>query len=453
MSPFFNTHKETLDFFLILERFYPDFEEDKVNREFVFTELYPDKTEDDYNDSQMRTLRKYLLNKLTHFLAYQSWKNDSLAVQLDLIDYLSTLGEPKILEKYIQRGRSLAKQKELTGSRMFAHQFDLEIHALTFHVEHRSRKQIADLSANHKYLDWFFFLNKLKLYASSLNSELIFNEQIVQNPTAEFSFRFVGDFFEDFPPVIQAYYLGCKLLKFREKDLDVDFYRMKEIVRSCGENFENEDFGNLYVLLISIANQKYISGNGKYIEEMFEVYKDMLEHKLLFDGEIFPVHNYKNLVTLGLRNNQLEWTEEFMEEYIKFVPVSYREDVYTYNKAHLYIYQDRFSDALKLLQMMKFLDTFYQLGAKMLQLKIYYEQSDVETFFNFAKTFQNNIRRQKDLPESRKKAYDNFVKLCRNLFRVKIQEKDFSESILEEIEMTQPIIEKHWLKDKLNQMV
>ena len=73
-SPFFTVHQDTIRLFEIIKEAYPEFNEDEMSPETIYAKIYPNTL---FNDSRLRTLRKYLLKLLLGFLAFiESEKNE-----------------------------------------------------------------------------------------------------------------------------------------------------------------------------------------------------------------------------------------------------------------------------------------------------------------------------------------------------------------------------------------
>ncbi|MCI4668462.1 MAG: hypothetical protein MRZ79_10005 [Bacteroidia bacterium] len=447
-SPYFNTHQDTLRLFEILKDLYPDFDVQNIKKEKVFNQIFPERA---YKDEQLRTLRKYLLQQLNHFIALQVWENDQVAIQLSLMEGLEKKEDGKFWEKQYQKGKQLAESNEKEGFYFFLQSYNLERSYLNFQFFNNKRKAMPDAANLHQYLDWFYLGTKLMLLASSLNNYLVIKHERQEYPMEWEAFTNVGQKLESFPDLIKAYYWACKILNEPREDHE-EFTLLKDVLERSHTHFLSSDKINLYGFLITYSNQRYLLGNEKFLEEMFFIYRGMLEKDLLFIGSMFPANNFKNIVTLGLRTGHLDWTESFIEKYKEFLPDPYKDDVYSYNLAHLLLYKKEHSDALKILQLINFLDPFYQIGAKILQIKIHYEETDEEQFFLLAKTFQNHIRRQKEVPEARKEAFGNFVKLSRKLFKIKIGERPYQEKMKEELMGIKPLAELDWLRKKLDEL-
>lgn len=443
-SPYFNTHENTYRFFSFLKEFHPHYDVPQLGAQHVFEHLFPGQP---YKDEQLRTLRKYLLAQLINFLALQSWEAHPLTRPLFIA---KALGPYEASEGFGRRVKKLQSQFEnhpIRDEIVFQYRFQLEKLWYEHQITRRKRSIPPSIQTGLAALDHYYLVNKLQLYCSDLHHRQfiegdpnppLFLPEILQH---------IADHRLELPKIIQAYFLAaCFLgkLPFHPNP----YPELRQILQLSFQILDQADLTNLYAYAITHANRQYMAGGVSYLQEMFELYQEMLNQALLFEGEVFSVNNYKNIVTLSLRLGHFDWTEEFIESYRQYLPEPFRESVYTYNLAHLQVYRQDFHKALRLLQQVDYLDTFYQLDTKLLQLKIYYELQEVDAFFSLAKTFQTFVGRQQKLAESRKQAYHQFVKVARNLFRMKIGEKQIDPTFSFKISEANPLIEKRWLLKK-----
>lgn len=441
-SPIFNIHQDTIRLFEVLEKAYPDFS--AIESETLFEKLFPGQP---YKDEVLRTLRKYLLGRLKDFLAYQNWQQQPQNVSLSLLEDLSKRESEDDFVKEFKKSQTSLNRTPIQDSDHFLIEFHLKKRWIDYETTSIKRQNFPDLESLVTALDHFYLAEKLQFLASDLSTQRIFKRPPSKFILSQEILNHVLANLQSFPMIIQVYGLACQFMT-EEENGEETFMKFRGLLSNHTRAFSNEDLSNLYIYAINFANQGYLHGKENYLQLMFELYNEMLELDLLFEGKTFSLNNYKNLTTLGLRLKKLDWVEDFIETYKVYLDEENWEAVYNYNLAHLYIYQGKYSEALRLLQEVSFLDSFYQLSTKMLQLKIYFEQKDVEMFFTLSKTFETHVKRQKEITEHRKTAFINFIKTAKAIFRIKIGEKDNREKTYELIQQSIPLIEKEWIKEQ-----
>ncbi len=447
-SEYFHAHEDAMKLFDVIKAYYPDFISDQLAKEQIFAQLFPNRP---FDDGVLRTLRKYLLRSVLNFLTFHRLEKEEAMSQLFLLYELIDRGVPTIFNKQVRQMENILENTTYHDNEYLLIKFLFKRLILEYQFMSNKREKTPTLDSAHDYLDQYYLASKLELICSALNNQLIIGKQIHSSFFTTEIFQYLEKDIQEFPLLIQVYYYAAQFLKNPENGVGA-YQSFKQLMDTRDKSLSQKDLTQLYLYAIGYTNFLYRSGKKEYLKEMFEIYKQMLKYDLLFEGKLIPVHNYKNIVTLGLRLGDYEWTESFIDDYKQFIPEDFREGVYKYNLAHLYFYKEKYGDALKLMQDIDFLDTFYQLGYKLLQLKIFYQLEDVDSFFNLAKTFQTHIQRQKDIPEARLLAFQNFVKLLRNIFRIKIREKGNYEELKTKLMGIHPIIEKEWLVKKLEEL-
>ena len=81
-SPFFNKNINVIKLFELIRKNYPEFESAKIEKEKIFSKLFPGKP---YKDSTLRLLMYYLYELVEKFLAYNRFNNDKFRQNYDRV--------------------------------------------------------------------------------------------------------------------------------------------------------------------------------------------------------------------------------------------------------------------------------------------------------------------------------------------------------------------------------
>jgi hypothetical protein len=212
--------------------------------------------------------------------------------------------------------------------------------------------------------------------------------------------------------------------------------------------FPRAEAKDMYVFALNYCIRKLNSGQLSYLNELFVLYKALIEREIIFeDGKLAP-SDFKNIVTTGLRSGQLDWTEQFIQIYKDYLPAEHRQNTYIYNLAFLHYYRKEFSKALKLLQTAEFTDVFYQLDAKALLLRTYYELDETEPFLNLADAFTNYLKRNKQISDYQRTVYLNFVKYAKKLMLLRTGSRLSLEAVRNELQELKQAASLQWLQEK-----
>ncbi|MFT5801460.1 MAG: hypothetical protein ACI956_001268, partial [Nonlabens sp.] len=116
----------------------------------------------------------------------------------------------------------------------------------------------------------------------------------------------------------------------------------------------------------------------------------------------------------------------------------------------LYFYQKKYEDVISLLQTIEYDDIIYNLGAKTMLIRTYYEIEEIDALDSLLESFRIFLGRQKKLSAQRKQNYKDFIKFIRKLSRVIPGDKKSIKKIRAEFDKSEGIVSTDdWLKEKI----
>ena len=129
---------------------------------------------------------------------------------------------------------------------------------------------------------------------------------------------------------INMYYLILKSVM--EPEVVHNYYELKDLLLNHTHDFTENERNDLLISTTNYCSQKINNGYTEFNVELFNLYDAAISSNiLLFKGEITS-WTFTNLVVLALRLNKLEWAENFVQSYNKYV---FRQwsNTYYYNLA------------------------------------------------------------------------------------------------------------------------
>ena len=120
---------------------------------------------------------------------------------------------------------------------------------------------------------------------------------------------------------------------------------------------------------------------------------------------------------LGLRLNRFEWTEQFIRKNTDILAEEYRLNAYNYSLADLSYHKQEISTALTHLREVEFTDIFFTLDAKIMLLKIYYDNDEEEALLSLLTSFKIFLKRNQLISAEMKNTYENFINLLNQILR------------------------------------
>jgi hypothetical protein len=390
------------------------------------------------------------LSKLIEdFLAFEKYQNNVLEKENNVLLVYFELDQ----EKFFRQAERLAKGTFMNFMyRDGAYYNQLYFHQTlcnSFQTKHFQRKSNINYFYVDESLDVFYIIQKLKLYCEMLNAQRIINVTYKISQINEiFKIIEANNYLKI--PSIHIYFLISKTFLFNDRRY---FDILKELLKENIAFFNEVENRSLYSYLFNYCIRNINQGNSEFLREIFSLYDFTLEKNILVENGKLSPWDYKNIVATGLRLKEYEWSEKFIVDYKRLLPISHRNNAYLYNLARLLFEKKEFKELLRTLQDVEFDDIFYSLDARSLLIKTYYELEDwfaMEYAFN---SFSQYIRRNKNIARSHKANYLHFIKLTKMLYKLRLDKSITSPQIQQELNETTQIADKSWIQEKIDNIL
>jgi len=456
-SPYFNQHEKTV---ALLEVIYEAFETDNpelLDKKVVFHRLFPGKT---FDDQPIHNLMSYLKKLYHRFLAVEHTEQQPYTEQLLTMEHAYDRHQFDLL---LNRSRNLEKQLKKSAHRDNTYHFaQYKLHHLlgyyeTIFVDRNNPKVLQRMM---DYLDRYFIIEKLRNSCHLTANQLILN--------TEFDFSFLDELltylsahwskFESELSIRMYYHI---LLMLREEGETDHYSILKTILTEQSEALTPAESHDLYHFCYNFCIRQINQGLAEYQWELFELYQQGLDSRVLFKSGLLHEWDFKNVVTLGCGLKQFEWTENFIETYKEYLPELSRENAYKYNLAMLHFSKADYDKALQELLHVQFTDVNYHLSTNFLLLRTYYALKDTEALLSLIETLRIYIMRTKKLTTEKKRSYTNFLRFARKLVLLKHQAHTFSKAELKaklnalskQVENTELVMFRNWILQECAQDV
>ncbi len=400
--------------------------EEKLSRENVIKKVFK-------NNIDEKKLQK-LLNegvKICEWIIIQTAiRQDNAKQYYILADHY----QKNALDKYFKQQmflllEELSSTKESSSKYYMLHRMEhLRIqHDLSYN------QRYSDYSKLHEYLQAHYEIESQKIKCLS---EINLHNTLLETPLNS-DLHFI-------------YKELCLLIVQNET---TDYLLLWEKFISVSSNIALDDLKTITVIFVNICIRKINTNNPEFYTHLLNAYIFLLDNNLAFEesGYLLPAF-YKNVVTISLRLNKLDYAEQFAEQYKSFLPQEEQEDVYAYNIAHIYFYKKIFDDVLKLLSQSKFTDVFFKLSSRVLQIKTFAElaivnEDYIDVLESNLNAFKKYIYTNKEINEEYTSNYRNFYRLLNKIINSK--KEDFL-SVQEEIQQAKPLTEIDWMTSFYN---
>ncbi len=243
--------------------------------------------------------------------------------------------------------------------------------------------------------------------------------------------------------VLMLYYHGYYTLLEKE----ASFLALQAYWQVLDDRLAEQEKRELLLLGINYCIKQLNMGRQDYIRKGFEWYRLGLKRGLLQEEGRLSLFAYSNMVALGLNLKEFDWVEQFLETHSQHLPPTHQANYQQYNRAKLAFAKGDFSTTMQLLATAEYDDVLLNIGAKVLLLKIYYQEGSWEALEALLDSFRVFLSRKKML-SYHKKNYQNLIALTKRLAYLP-NNKTAVEQLRQKIEQTEPLTERAWLLEQL----
>ncbi len=434
-SPFFNTNEELLVFYAYLKKIAPHFPLKKIERQYVYNALFPQQK---YDDKHLNYLMSFLLKLAEQFIGHQHYCEQTGLQQYHIINSYISRNLDKHYRYILNKTATQLEQHPHRNNDFYYQRYLLADSENRYFLQQQIRKQDERLRRASDYFDVYYLANKLKYSCELLDRKHIFSTDEQLQLTDEIA-HYLQQFPHDDVPPISIYYRIFLMLT--EKSPDVHFEALKVLIEEYIHQFPKEEMKEVYGYTINFCIRKINEGH-QYFEELFNRYVYGLTHELLLENGRLPHTTYKNITKIGLRLHKFEWTEQMIVEYSKKLSPEFRETAFNYNMADLYYYKKELDKAQTYLFQVETTDIFYNLDARKMLMKIYYEQQETEALLSLIAASQIFLKRSETVTPQVRKGYMTFMGIMLQLARQKTVSKA---AILKKMEDLAYLPDKKWL--------
>jgi hypothetical protein len=226
------------------------------------------------------------------------------------------------------------------------------------------------------------------------------------------------------------------------------FKKLKKELTENNHFFPQSETRDLLMVAINYAILKQNRGELGYVREALDLYAWGIDNKALLDNSFLSPYTFKNASMLALKIRDYDWAEKFLNDYKIYLPEKERENLYKYNMAIFHFRKEDFSKAMDLLQEVNLKETLFNLDARRLLARIYYDSKEFDALSSFIESSKIYLFRQKDIGYQ-KEAYTNFFRIIEKMLKMDLKLANNRQSIKEEVEQIKVLAEKEWILSKL----
>ena len=393
-------------------------------------------------EAQVRHCLSYLNQLIEQFLVLRHTLQPSPDYYLALLKCLRAYNAPKHQKAAYRKLKAFLPDTSLPSVNHYRLNYDVEL-AIYEDSVNQQRTDPKNLQELNDSLDLSYLTAKLKDCCLALSHQAVVEvnyntgllpfalEYLSQNPALLSR-----------EPVLGIYYYYFKAAT--QEDGVPHFSRMRQLMAKFGHQLETEEQRTIYLLAINYGIRQFNSGQSDYLRPVFDLYKEALELELLFERQQLSPFAYKNIAGIAIRLKEFSWVKDFISRYQNKLLPRYRKDYVAYVQAKWHYEQQQYGPALDYLNQVKFTDRFLSLDAKVMLMKIFYEQGELDVLDAFLTSTQRFLQRQ-NLMSYHKQNYANTIYYLRKLLSLNRYDKQQVDRLRKRIMEVSPLGEKEWL--------
>jgi len=455
-SPFFNKNQKVIQLCEEVLRYGPDYEDPKLNRRDLFQLFFGAST---YSDGRINNIISDLLQLLYQFLSYLQFESRPPQQINLLLDQLLLRGSQQEVQRVAKRYLKAQEKNPFRNYEFFQEEYvfydQLDRHFFTKNI----RAYDENLQAKNDNLDLYYFCNKLRIACDMISRNIV--------AKASYECHFLEEILAVYDrqkstfekkPALQIYFQVMQMLQ--QPEAEKHYLGLKKLLEEKLHLFPQEELRVLFTYAINYCIKQINSGKRKFYRETLELYQQTLDRQIIFKNGHITSWTFKNIITVGIRLHEFTWVEQFIYQYQDNLIPEEKNNAVAFNLAALHYAQKDYKKALQQLHRIDFSNTSYHLGAKIIQIKSYYELNETESLYALIEATRKYVLRSFQLSEYGKKDNNSFLKLTRKIYQLKRKKSQLTDSALikkkkvleEQLQTGEMTANKDWLEETFGKL-
>lgn len=446
-SPYYNTNTKLIQLFRFIQiSASSNYESETLKESYLHKKLFPDKGR---ITSSVSTLFSKLTELLEEFLVQERLKKEKNYKNRLLLQTLVERGNLSEFGKTFKKGKSLEKKQGFETT-SFHDRFLLDrLHSHYLQLNNRTKDVNLQVISDH--FDTYYLLYKMRLFWEMMVVARVFKTTYHYTLLDEVLSATELPRFRD-NKLLQIF---KQVLLFMQYPNDVfHFENFMQLLRKEEENIVLREKNELYILAANYCIQKVRSGEEIFRRKLFDIYKEMIEKEVLFISTYLDANRFKNILSLGCRYHEWDWTKKFIDNYALQLEPSIIDQAKNFAYGSLFFYKKDWDKAHTYLTHDINIDVYFIIDSKVLSLKCYYELGYFFMLFpNTTRSFKKFIDYNKVISPEKKSDFKNFISLSSRLANIKENRKQrLLPNARKAIETTSPLSDRPWLLEKIEEL-
>lgn len=419
LQPSIKIKQSLLALFNEIKFLHPKLESNDITYRELYKKVFPEKH---FNAQTIKNLMTEMLFHVKNYLIFAQLNKDNYSRMKLLLESINERKLEKLFISEAARFEKLIDNERYKSRKYYLKKIEAVELKNTFYIGRspvgKSKNVYDNIFDISRGITCFYLIVMFEEYLQTLIGERVVkieNREVFRKEYIQTLLK-ISEGYRD-EPMVELY-----------RSFIIHHYRSDDKIRydyakSLLQEYENEiSLASLKILYNKLLNHCVSKlKEERFKDECFDIVKKMLEKNLFFEnnGTLSP-HNYSTITSLGLRLNQIKWTENFIYKYKIVLPIEYQQNTFLYNQASLYfrlaqnsskpLKKKYFEKTLETLSKFKGTDFYEKTRINNLLLLVHCELENIETALSLTDSYRHYLRKnRKYMPEHLFKSYANFV--------------------------------------------
>ncbi|MEM6964148.1 MAG: hypothetical protein AAF573_05230 [Bacteroidota bacterium] len=318
------------------------------------------------------------------------------------------------------------------------------------YIQSFNRKERTNLQEVSDSLNAYFLAAKLRQGCIAISRKTINQETYEIDLLAE-----VLAFVHSNPDCLKVPAIAMYFYCYKAITADANetyFLQLRNQIELFQNNFPPSEIRDIYFVAINYCIRRLNTGTKMYVREALELYRLSLKAGYLLQDGIMPESTFGNIVTLAIKLKEYDWVKSFLEKYQTQLHPNFQEPLFHFSMAKLLYVENKLEKSMQELSLVVTKKApFLFLGARTLQLKIYFELQEFDLLESLLDSLRVYLQRKKDMGYKREN-YENLIGYTRVLLSIGTMPKAEVELFRKKVTETAVFTEKEWCLQQIDKM-
>ena len=298
-SPFFNKNNSVSSLFSAIYDTYPKFKPELLYREILFSNVFGNKK---FNSQQLRYIMSDLTKIAEKYLVYKELESLPILENHFLLSAYKVRNLTKHSPSLLEQSNKLLEKYPFKDTLYYYKQYLIEADHYEYIASKRNLAVKENLSSILSSLDSYYIINKLKISAELINHTNVYAGVFESLLMDEIMAYLSGNNFDD-TPGIAIYHRILQTLTDPENEKH--YFELKDLLSMHTKSFPMEELNDMYIFARNYCAKKINSGETRFLSEIFDLYKTLIQDKIIFVNNYLSQWDYKKYCQCRFTSGQI----------------------------------------------------------------------------------------------------------------------------------------------------